>query len=87
MSYGPAERLTFGFPIDELSEGPKEIGIGSLNRKFTVSLAPEPGSPETAEITYEDPFPQAGVNPYWMRVKETNMEMAWTSPVFLDYAG
>jgi hypothetical protein len=86
MSYGPAERLTFGFSIDDLAKGPKEIPIGSLNRKVTVSLAPATGSPETVEFTYRDPSPKPGINPYWMRVKQTNMEMAWTSPVFLDYA-
>ena len=87
MSYGPAERVSFTLSIDDLSNGPKELSIGPLNRKFTVSLAPEPGSPETAEFTYEDPSPKPGINPYWMRMKQTNMEMAWTSPVFLDYAG
>ncbi len=42
MSCRPAERLTFAFNIYELSEGPKEIEIGLLEHKLTISLAPEP---------------------------------------------
>ena len=87
MSYGPSDRITFTFNLEELSAGSKEIEIGPLNRKISLSLAPEPGSPETAEFTHVDKSPLPGVNPYWMRVKQTDMEMAWTSPVFMDYAG
>jgi len=87
MSYGPSDRVTFTFNKKELAAGEMEIEIGPLNRKITLSLAPGPEAPETAEFTYVDKSPLPGVNPYWMRVKQTNMEMAWTSPVFLDYAG
>jgi hypothetical protein len=78
------ERLTVAFNLEDLSEGTKEIDIGPLKRKLTISLAPESGSPESAEFTYVDKAPKPGINPYWMRVKQTNMEMAWTSPVFFD---
>ncbi|MBU2634736.1 MAG: DUF3604 domain-containing protein [Nanoarchaeota archaeon] len=87
MSYGPADRVRFTFNMKELSAGSREIEIGPLNRKIRLSLAPEPGTPETAQFAHVDKSPRPGINPYWMRVKQTNMEMAWTSPVFLDYAG
>lgn len=87
MSYGPSDRIAFTFNREELAAGEMELEIGSLNRKITLSLAPGPETPETAEFTYLDRSPLPGVNPYWMRVKQTNMEMAWTSPVFVDYAG
>ena len=28
---------------------------------------------------------QPGVNPYWVKVVQQDMEMAWISPVFADY--
>ena len=59
--------------------------FGQLSRKIEVSLAPAPGGPETAELTFTDPAPQPGINPYWARIVQTDMEMAWTSPVFVDY--
>ena len=63
-----------------------EIDIGLLGRKVTVSLAPEQSATDTAEFTFTDPSPVPGVNPYWVRVAQTDMEMAWSSPIFVDYA-
>ena len=87
MSYYPAERLTVSFDLDALSTEPKEIEIGKLNRKLTLSLAPASDLPDTTEFMYIDHSPGPGINPYWMRIKQTDMEMAWTSPIFMDYAG
>jgi hypothetical protein len=85
ISYRPAEKAGFSVDLDELKKGPVEIDVGTLNRKLTVSLAPEETWPDTAEFTFTDPNPKPGVNPYWVRVVQTDMEMAWTSPVFVDY--
>ncbi len=86
MSYAPAESLVFDVSLRELARGPREVDIGVLNRKITVTLAPEP-SVETTEFTFTDPSPRPGVNPYWVRIVQTDTEMAWTSPVFVDYVG
>ena len=59
--------------------------LGQLSRKIVVSLAPAPGGPEMTELTFTDPAPRPGINPYWARIVQTDMEMAWTSPVFVDY--
>lgn len=86
MSYAPAERASFCVSLRELRKKPLEIDIGVLNRKVTVSLAPEQSTPDTAEFAFTDPSPVPGVNPYWVRVVQTDMEMAWSSPIFVDYA-
>ncbi|MAG34836.1 MAG: hypothetical protein CL878_01080 [Dehalococcoidia bacterium] len=85
MSYSPAENVTFSCSLKELASGQMEVPLGRLNRKIVVSLAPEPGGAEMAEFTFTDPAPQPGINPYWVRIVQTDMEMAWTSPVFVDY--
>jgi len=82
--YQLAERLAFRFGLGELVAGPKELEIGPLDRKLTISLAPEPGT-EVAQFAFTDPSPKPGINPYWLRVVQTDMEMAWTSPIFVDY--
>ncbi len=85
MSYAPAERVSFSVSLQELAGGPVEMDIGILNRKVTVSLAPEQPAADTAEFTFTDPSPEPGVNPYWVHVVQTDMEMAWSSPIFVDY--
>ncbi len=85
MSSAPAERLSFGVSLEELERGPVEMDIGVLNRKVTVSLAPEPRDAEEVAFTFTDGSPGPGINPYWVRVMQTDMEMAWSSPIYLDY--
>ena len=87
ISHSPAEKLSFNISLKELKEGSKVIDLGVLDRKLTVSLAPERDGVDTAEFTFVDPSPRPGINPYWVRIVQSDMEMAWTSPVFVDYIG
>jgi hypothetical protein len=87
ISYRPAEEVRFSVSLAELARGPKVVDIGPLERKVSVALAPERGGPDTARFSFVDSSPQPGINPYWVRVVQSDMEMAWTSPVFVDYAG
>ncbi len=86
LAQAPAESLGFAIPVQDLVAGPKEYPVGALDRKVTVALAPS-GGPQSAAFTFTDPAPQPGVNPYWVRVIQSDMEMAWSSPVFVDFAG
>lgn len=85
MSYAPAEKLSFSFKIGDLTSGPREVTIGSLSRKITASLAPELEGSREASFSFTDPSPRPGINPYWLRVTQIDGEMAWTSPVFVDF--
>ena len=87
LAHAPAESLAFSIPVQDLADGPRAFALGPLDRKVTVSLAPREDGSETASFTFTDPDPQPGVNAYWVRVIQTDMEMAWSSPVFVDYIG
>jgi hypothetical protein len=84
MSYSPSERLRASVSLRALHDGPQVIEIGHLDRRLTLSLAPEPGTREVT-FSYRDPAPRPGINAYWLRLIQVDMEMAWTSPVFVDY--
>jgi hypothetical protein len=84
LSYAPAESLAFSVPLQALAAGPQEYEIGTLNRTLTISLAAQ-DAPESATFSFTDPSPRPGMNPYWVRVTQSDMEMAWTSPVFVDF--
>ena len=86
LSYAPAESVSFTFDLNEISDSSKEFNIGGLGRKLSVSLAPEENGSESTSFSFSDPSPSPGINPYWIRVVQTDMEMAWTSPIFIDYA-
>jgi len=84
MSFADAGGVSLAASLAELASGPKGLALGGLDRSVTLSLASEPG-PETAEFTFTDADPRPGVNAYWVKVVQSDMEMAWTSPVFVDF--
>ena len=85
MSYAPAEKVGVNINLTELKKGPVTLEIGGLNRRVTVSLAPTPQEAGEAKFSFADPSPNPGINPYWVRVVQTDMEMAWSSPIYVDY--
>lgn len=85
IGFAPADRVRLELRRGDLAGGPRVIELGILNRTIIVGLAPEPG-PERAEFSFRDPYPTPGINAYWLKVVQADMEMAWTSPVFVDYA-
>jgi hypothetical protein len=85
MSYAPAEQVAFSVDVEELAVGPRVVEIGSLHRRVTASLAPRRDAPREVRFTYTDHGAAPGVNAYWVRVVQTDQEMAWTSPVFVDH--
>lgn len=85
MSYAPAEKVAFNINLNELKKGPVTMEIGGLNRRVTISLAPTLQEAGEVKFSFADPSPNPGINPYWVRVVQTDMEMAWSSPIYVDY--
>jgi hypothetical protein len=85
IAHAPAERVASTINVADLATGPRVIEIGTLNRRVIVSLAPEP-TIETVELSFTDSSPVPGINPYWLRVLQVDQEMAWSSPIYVDYA-
>jgi hypothetical protein len=60
------------------------VDLGHSNRSVTLELAPEPDTDRSAFTVIDDDV-QPGVNPYWVKIVQQDMEMAWISPVFADF--
>ena len=84
INYATADRVRIPTTLGALADGPRVIDLGELDRKVTVELVPEPG-PDRVEFQVTDESPKPGINPYWVRVTQSDMEKAWTSPVFVDF--
>ena len=87
MSYDPADKIALNVGLKDPAKGPVTMEIGGLNRRVTVSLAPAPRDVGEVPFSFVDPSPNPGINPYWVRVVQTDMEMAWSSPIYVDYVG
>ena len=87
MSYAPAEKVAFHIGSRDLERGAVAMELGSLNRRITVDFAPEAQPAGEVSFDFIDKDAKPGVNPYYVRVVQTDMEMAWSSPIFVDCVG
>ncbi|MCZ6633881.1 MAG: DUF3604 domain-containing protein [bacterium] len=85
MTYAPAEKVGFHVSLKDLEAGPVTMEIGQLNRRVTVSLAPEEREAGEVAFDFTDSSPKPGINPYYVRVVQSDMEMAWSSPIYVDW--
>ena len=85
MSYAPAEKIAFQVGLGDLENGPVTMELGQLNRRVTIDFAPEVQEAGEVSFDFVDENVKPGVNPYYVRVVQTDMEMAWSSPIFVDY--
>ncbi len=85
MAYSPAEKIGFHIGSRDLENGAVTMTLGPLNRRVTVDFAPQARAAGEVSFDFVDENPQPGINPYYVRVVQTDMEMAWSSPIFVDY--
>jgi hypothetical protein len=86
MALSEADAGTVTLRVKDMGDEPVVLDMGHLNRKFSIERCPEPGPPDYS-LTITDDRPKPGVNAYWARVTQLDQEVAWLSPVFVDYAG
>lgn len=84
ISFAPADQVSLDVSLRELESGPVEFPLGVLDRRIAVSLAHAPG-PEAVQFEFSDEDVKPGVNSYWIRVVQSDLEMAWSSPLFVDF--
>ena len=84
ITFAAADRVRIPTTLGSLADGPRRVDLGQLDRAVAVEMAPETGS-ERVEFSVVDDSPKPGINPYWVRVTQSDMEKAWTSPVFVDF--
>lgn len=69
------------FAVGELDEK-QVIDAGHLEKKLEIRPTGESSTRDVA-VEFRDTEPSSGVNPYYVRVRQEDGEMAWSSPVFV----
>jgi hypothetical protein len=70
-------------PVQDITLKPLNIEIGPENRRVILKRLPEKTNPRDVTFTFLDSHFQKGVNAYWVRVTQSDGEMAWSSPIFV----
>lgn len=76
--------LTFSFKLKDVAYEPLVVDAGGVNQKVKVSTITERELPRSLEFSYVDEDPGHDVNPYWVRVVQSDGTVAWSSPVYVD---
>jgi hypothetical protein len=86
IAEAPAEKahLHGSSPLSGDKKSPVLIDLGHVDRHVILEPVVD-GLPDEVSFTFTDPEPQAGVSPYWIRVTQRDMHIAWSSPVFFRY--
>ncbi len=85
MALAEADSGTLKVRFDDLGERALSLEMGHVDRRVSIERCPEPGRLDAA-VSIVDDVPKPGFNPYWARITQLDQEVAWLSPVFVDYA-
>lgn len=76
---------SFGFRLAELQQGAVRHEAGGLDQHVEAYLAPRQAAPGAAAFSFTDAQIQPGRNAYYVRVMQEDGEMAWSSPIYVNY--
>lgn len=84
MAYGARATARLSTPLGVALGAGHALTLGDSSQ--VVRLEPgRVGGPRDATVEHTDRGAEPGVNAYWVKVLQSDFEMAWSSPVFLDY--
>ena len=78
------DRVCFRLHVKELGLEPKVIKVGPVERRILVRRLAEGSGRMDVEFKFIDTGFEAGVNAYWIRVVQSDGEMAWSSPIYVN---
>ena len=80
-----SEPKSFTFKLRDLKEGPLIVDAGGVDQKIEVNEISLENRSMDLSFEYIDADVKVGVNPYWVRVQQVDGEMAWSSPIYVNY--
>jgi hypothetical protein len=82
---GQVERVRLTFRLREVRDHPLSVALGPVDRRLEVYTVPEQPGPRSVQSSHRDEEVHHGVNAYYVKVIQTDGEMAWSSPVYVRY--
>jgi hypothetical protein len=70
-------------PADIDRGSPRRVSVEGVDARLTVARTGE-ATDYDVTVSFRDDDPPAGTHPYWVRVRQADGAMAWSSPVFVS---
>lgn len=78
------ELLSFSVPLDALTSTARIVAAGGVRRQVALQRLPEGSLPRALDFEWTDHDIRTGWNAYYVRVKQANGSLAWSSPVYVN---
>jgi hypothetical protein len=75
----------FALPLTRLGDTPHIVEAGGVEQRVEVAWAPTADRPREVAFEHIDETIQPGVNPYYLRIRQIDGALAWSSPIYVDY--
>lgn len=73
----------FTLPLADLGAEPRVIAAGGVEQQVEVGWAPTEDGPRSVTFTYVDEAIQPGINAYYIRLRQADGALAWSSPIYV----
>ncbi len=80
-----SDPIDFSFTPADLALAPVELDAGGIEGRVSVELDTAERGPDNVEFTFCDEDADYGEHSYYVRVLQEDGEMAWSSPIYVDY--
>ncbi len=77
------EPMTIRTRLDDIGPAGRRFDAGNPERSLELRWLPERDPPGSVRTTFADPAPLPGTHAYWVRVRQADGALAWSSPIFV----
>jgi len=77
--------ITFQINIKNITNNPFIMEADGVEQKVKISSISNQKLPKNLEVSYVDTKPKKGINPYWVKITQSDGNTAWSSPIFVKY--
>ena len=77
--------ITFSIDLENITNDPCIIEADGVEQQVKITTISNQQLPKNLEFSYIDSKPKNGNNSYWVKVTQSDGNMAWSSPLFVYY--
>lgn len=79
------EPMTLRTRLDDIGPAGRRFDASAPDRSVELRWLPERDPPASMHATFADPAPRSGTHAYWVRVRQADGALAWSSPIFVTF--
>ncbi len=80
-----SEPLSFSCRLDVIGKAGWRLDLDDPSRSVQLRWIPIGPTPRELQLKFKAPAPDSDSHAYWVRIRQSDGEIAWSSPIFIQY--